>query len=150
VTLPPPERATLEAIAARLIPADALGPGAAEAGAVVYIERALEGAYAIHRERYLSGVRALDAAARSEAGSAFAALDGEAQDELLAGFETSEHREERAFFELVREHVIEGMFGDPDWGGNVGRAGWALVDYPGPRRTWSEQEQQLDVLPETR
>ena len=47
------------------------------------------------------------------------------------------------FFELVRRHLIEGMFGDPRWGGNAEGRGWALVGYPGPRLVWTEADQRL-------
>jgi gluconate 2-dehydrogenase gamma chain len=47
------------------------------------------------------------------------------------------------FFELVRQHALEGMFGDPSWGGNAGMVGWALLGYQGPKQVWSEEEQQL-------
>jgi hypothetical protein len=43
----------LEAIVARLIPNDALGPGAKEAGAARYIDRALGGALSASRKREL-------------------------------------------------------------------------------------------------
>lgn len=139
-TLSPAQRETLEAIAERLIPSDELGPGAGSSGAPAYIERALGGPYADLLGAYRAGLDALGAAA-------FATLAPERQDELLAGLETSELPAERAFFELVRAHVLEGMFGDPAWGGNRDGAGWRLIDYPGPRRAWSEHEQQLDVRP---
>src|SRR6185503_15727209 len=44
-TLSAGETATLEAIVARLIPSDANGPGALEAGAARYIDRALGDAF---------------------------------------------------------------------------------------------------------
>lgn len=133
------------AVAARLIPADSLGPSAAEAGVVDYIERALIGWHAATLETYKEGIEALDAMARERCGNAFAGLTASAQDELLQAFEQSTRPAERAFFELVRDHVIEGMFADPHWGGNIGEAGWRLLGYPGPRQAWSEESQQLDV-----
>ena len=136
--LSPQERETLEAIAERLIPSDELGPGAGRAGAPDYIESALAGPYADQLDAYRAGLGALEAAG-------FSTLAPERQDELLAALERSQLPEERAFFELVRAHVLEGMFGDPGWGGNRDGAGWKLLDYPGPRRSWSEHEQQLDV-----
>jgi gluconate 2-dehydrogenase gamma chain len=123
-------RETLEAIADRLIPADAHGPGATQAGAVTYIERALQGPYAEHAATYAAGLAELDG---------FAELSERAQDERLRAIEGT------AFFELVRAHVLEGMFGDPSYGGNRDGAGWRLLDYPGPRRVWTEREQALDV-----
>src|SRR5260370_495627 len=50
----------LEAIVARLIPSDALGPGAKEARAAHYIDRALGGALASSRQTYEAGLAALD------------------------------------------------------------------------------------------
>lgn len=123
-------RETLEAIADRLIPGDEHGPSATQAGAVTYIERALQGVYAEHRAAYAAGLAELEG---------FAALPPQAQDERLRALEGS------AFFELVRTHVLEGMFGDPGYGGNLDQAGWRLLAYPGPRREWTEQEQALDV-----
>src|SRR6185436_2624511 len=46
----------LDLITARLIPSDALGPGAREAQAVRYIDRALAGALASSRDAYRSGL----------------------------------------------------------------------------------------------
>ena len=123
-------RETLEAIADRLIPADAHGPSATQAGAVTYIERALQGPYAEHAATYAAGLAQLEG---------FTALTPDEQDERLRALEGT------AFFELVRAHVLEGMFGDPSYGGNIDHAGWRLLDYPGPRRLWTAREQALDV-----
>jgi hypothetical protein len=133
------QRAVLEAVAERLIPSDHHGPGAARSGAVTYIERALAGPYAEHAAAYAAGVAAL---------GDFVALGAQAQDERLRALETSADAGDRAFFELVRAHVLEGMFGDPAYGGNVEHAGWRLLDYPGPRREWTAAEQALDVRPQ--
>src|SRR5437660_7751763 len=51
-TLTPTESEALEAIVARLIPTDATGPGALEAGAAHYIDRALGGALRSSRTAY--------------------------------------------------------------------------------------------------
>ena len=140
------ERRALEAAAERLIPPDEAGPGAGQAGAIAYVERALAGPYAGHRDAYREGVCALENAAARHGGT-FAELAPEQQDTILRSLEESADFSERAFFELLRTHVIEGMFGDPSWGGNIDQAGWRLLDYPGPRRAWTDHEQQLDVVP---
>jgi len=140
------QRETLEAVAQRVLPTDSLGPGAGEAGAAAYVERALSGPYASHLDVYREGLAAIEAAAATHGGD-FAALPEAAQDEILIGLERSQVAGERDFFELIRAHIIEGMFGDPAWGGNAGRAGWRLLDYAGPRRVWTEHEQELDVTP---
>jgi gluconate 2-dehydrogenase gamma chain len=75
-------------------------------------------------------------------------LSADERDARLAALETSADADERAFFELVRAHVLEGMFGDPRWGGNIDHAGWRLLDYAGPRREWTAADQALDARPE--
>src|SRR4029453_274951 len=74
---------TLEAIPARLIPSDANGPGALEAQAARYIDRALGGALASSHDAYRSGLAAVDAYARTTKGSAFARISAADQDAVL-------------------------------------------------------------------
>jgi gluconate 2-dehydrogenase gamma chain len=147
--LDPRRRAILEAVVSRLIPADAIGPGALEAGAATYIERALSTDYAGHREEYLVGLDAVNQRASSDFGDSFVRLCADEQDALLAQLESDAgshpERDGAAFFELVLGHTFEGMFGDPVWGGNAGRIGWKLMGYAGPKRVWSAHAQQLDV-----
>jgi gluconate 2-dehydrogenase gamma chain len=133
-TLSAHDRAVLDAVADRLIPADDTGPGAREARVIDYIERSLADAYEDHRDAYTTGLAALG-------GAGFGELPPSRQYAILAELE----RQGDAFFELVRRHAIEGMFGDPAWGGNADRIGWDLLGYPGPRHVWTEAEQELEV-----
>src|SRR4051812_20257026 len=71
-TLTAAEVDVLEAVTARLIPSDANGPGAKEARAAHYIDRALLGPLAGFRANYTAGLASLDAYARSKKGAAFA------------------------------------------------------------------------------
>src|ERR1700745_3620609 len=71
-TLTAIEADALAAIVARLIPADENGPGAAEAGAAHYIDRALAGPLRSFRDAYVSGLAAVDAYAASSQGAIFA------------------------------------------------------------------------------
>jgi gluconate 2-dehydrogenase gamma chain len=147
-TLSAPEADVLEAVCARLIPTDANGPGAAEARAAHYIDRALGGALKSSRPAYMSGLAALDSYATSSRGSRFAALAPADQDLVLqevssgsaAGFPNG-----IAFFNLVRTHTIEGTFGDPAYGGNAGYVGWDLIGYPGVRTIVTGDEQRLEA-----
>jgi hypothetical protein len=50
-------------------------------------------------------------------------------------------------FTMIRTHALQGMFGDPMHGGNVGQVGWKLVRFPGPRLVISKKDQELDVAP---
>ncbi|MFC7402818.1 gluconate 2-dehydrogenase subunit 3 family protein [Citricoccus sp. GCM10030269] len=44
------------------------------------------------------------------------------------------------FFSTVRTDTIEGMFADPEYGGNRNLVGWALIGWPGAQRSYSPQE----------
>src|SRR4029453_12782051 len=70
-TLTSAEAETLGAIAARLIPTDSSGPGATEARAAQYIDRALGGALASFRETYPAGLARLDRYPHSPRDSSF-------------------------------------------------------------------------------
>jgi gluconate 2-dehydrogenase gamma chain len=138
--------AILAAALARLIPTDEHGPGAREAGVERYIERALGAEQRRHRDAYVRGLSALQASARARHGGDFDALSVAAQDAVLA--QAERETDTAGFFALLRGHALEGMFGDPCWGGNAGQVGWALLGYPGPRPAWSERDQQLDLAPD--
>lgn len=147
------ESEVLEAIVARLIPTDATGPGATEARAARYIDRALGGALASSRQIYTAGLAALDRYARSSRGASFARLSATDQDATLmdveAGVATGFPGNPAAFFNLVRTHTLQGTFGDPSYGGNANFAGWDLIGYPGVRTLVTTDEQRLgaDIPP---
>jgi gluconate 2-dehydrogenase gamma chain len=143
------EAATLEAVVARLIPSDARGPGALEAGAARYIDGALGDALAAQLGAYRAGLAALEAYARTAAGASFAALPPERQDELLTDLEqnrtTGFSPSSSAFFELVLGHTLEGTFGDPHYGGNRDFIGWELIGYPGLRLAVTAEQQRMNA-----
>src|SRR5215831_246881 len=78
----------LEAVVDRLIPSDANGPGAKEAGVVRYIDRALGDALSTSRASYASGLAALDKYAQSSRGKPFLQLPPIDQDSVLIDCET--------------------------------------------------------------
>lgn len=143
----------LDAIVARLIPTDDNGPGATEAMAVRYIDRALAGALANSRDAYRVGLAALDRYARSSRGAPFTTLSARDQDSVLIDVETGSATGSRAgfqgssaqFFAMVRTHTLQGTFGDPYYGGNAAFAGWDLVGYPGVRTYVGPEDQRLGV-----
>jgi gluconate 2-dehydrogenase gamma chain len=144
----------LDAIVARLIPSDANGPGAREAQAVRYIDRALAGALATSREAYRVGLAALDRYSRSSRGRRFLELSPTDQDSVLIDVETGAATGAHAgfqgssaqFFNLVRSHTWQGTFGDPYYGGNANFVGWDLLGYPGVRTYVTPDEQRLNVI----
>jgi gluconate 2-dehydrogenase gamma chain len=149
-TLTAQEADLLDLIAARLIPSDALGPGAREARAVRYIDRALGGALAASRDAYRSGLAAFDRYCRLSRGKAFAELSPIDQDSVLIDVETGAATGSGAgftgssaqFFAMVLNHTRQGTFGDPYYGGNASFVGWELLGYPGVRTTVSAADQQ--------
>lgn len=145
-TLTAREMEILNAIAARLIPNDALGPGAVEAGATHYIDRALGGALASSRPAYSAGLAALDRYAQSSRGKAFIDLPPTDQDSVLIDVETGAATgftgSSAQFFAMVLGHTHQGMFGDPYYGGNKDFAGWDLLNYPGVRTMVTATDQK--------
>ncbi len=137
------EAAIIAAAASRIFPSDESGPGAREAGVVIYIDRQLAGPWgrdahrythepfddglvaefgyqgkANPREIYRQGLKGL---------AGFDALSPAQQDEKLKQIESS------LFFALLRRNTVEGMFCDPIHGGNADMVGWQLIGFPGPR-----------------
>jgi len=142
------EAATIEAMVARLIPRDENGPGARDARAAHYIDRALSGALASSLEAYRNGLGAVDSYARASKGAPFAQLSTQAQDAVLSDMEnnvaTGFAPDASTFFNLVRAHTIQGTFSDPYYGGNANFVGWDLIGYPGVRLAVTANDQRLD------
>jgi gluconate 2-dehydrogenase gamma chain len=152
------EARTVQSAAERIFPSDASGPGATEAGVVIYIDRQLAGPYGSDkyrftkapfvesvpehgyqgkqtpREIYREGVRLLGSLNTDV--SSFADLPPAMQDRTLRVIESSLAP---VFFRLLRQHTIEGMFSDPMHGGNAGLIGWQLIGYPGPLMSYRDE-----------
>ena len=149
-----PEAKVIVAACERIFPADSSGPGAAQAGAMVYIDRQLAGPYGTDKYRYTrppfvkslpghgyqgrENPRQTYRAGIRQLGADFVALDGAKQDERLEAIEKT------YFFQLLRQHTIEGMFCDPMHGGNAGLIGWQLLGYPGPQMSYRAQMGQYN------
>ena len=127
--LTPRQARLVEAIAGRILPTTDT-PGAIEAGALYYIDRAR--VYRPLRPRYRRGLRAIEKHAKAKFGAAFLKLSESEQDAVLSALEAGQVEDLRhgdEFFELLRSHVLEGVFGEPSYGGNRDLIGWRLV-YP--------------------
>jgi gluconate 2-dehydrogenase gamma chain len=140
---------TLKAIAARLVPTDANGPGATEAQAAGYIDRALASALASSRSGYAEGLAAVEQYAQTAKGASFAKLSPKDQDAVLTDMEenraTGFTPNSSTFFDLVRSHTLQGMFCDPYYGGNANFVGWDLLGYPGVRTAVSPDQQRIGI-----
>jgi gluconate 2-dehydrogenase gamma chain len=91
------------------------------------------------REQYQKGIVSLD----KLAGGNFTTVHRTAQDTILAKPAMS------SFLQLLFEHTIEGMYSDPEYGGNRAEAGWTDISYPGdiqPRGYTAAQVSQSDGI----
>jgi hypothetical protein len=88
-------------------------------------EREFAGPVAGLAERVRKGLAELDARARTRFGSDFAAASRADQDAILEDPDLAE------FVELAMTLTLDAVYGDPAYGGNRGRAGWAPLGWPG-------------------
>jgi gluconate 2-dehydrogenase gamma chain len=121
-TFTPDEGADIEAIAARIIPADDT-PGAREAGVLYFIDRYVATPDVNATQSFRDGLAQLarDVAARHGANVRFASLTADQQDDMLRAMEKTD------FFGAIRFATICGMFALPRYGGNRDYIGWKLI-----------------------
>ncbi len=155
------EVAFIDAAVDRLIPSDALGPGAVEAGVTVFIDRQLAGPFGKAVDWYMQGpwakgteqqgyqrrrtpaevyraaIKAIDAKAQQARNMSFEALTAAEQDDVLHALEDDKidlgDVSAKTFFTLLWQNTQEGFFADPIYLGNRNFVGWKLIGYPGPR-----------------
>jgi gluconate 2-dehydrogenase gamma chain len=115
----------IEAVASRVIPSVDGRPGAREAGAVHFIDRALATFNAAQKPVYVEGIADLNrrAAAKTPGIQSFASLAVPQQDEVLREIERT------PFFQALRFDTIVGTFALPSWGGNRDYAGWHMLGF---------------------
>ena len=142
-TFSPDQRRTLEAFIDRICPQDELGPGAVEIGAAEYMEIQLADYLKAEKQTFLDGLAALDAYARENYAGPFADLSAEQRDAVLTDIDSGKAGHLRPFFTRARRLTLEGMFGDPRYGGNQNFAGWDLIKYPGPRLATTADMQKM-------
>jgi len=155
------EAAAVEAIVARLIPADDLSISGKDAGCAVFIDRQLAGEYGtfdrlymqgpfapgtpmqgdqsalVPRERYRLGLAGLAAYTQKTFQKVFGALSPEEQDKVLTGIEKGDIAldgiDGKLFFQQILSNTMEGFFADPIYGGNREMVSWKMIGFPGAR-----------------
>jgi gluconate 2-dehydrogenase gamma chain len=155
----PDEARFIEAAVARLIPVDANGPGALEAGVPNYIDRQMGGAWGAGERLYRSGpwqqgvpgqgyqlpftpaelfrngLRAINDDLQKRRNTSFDKLPGNEQDAYLESLQTGQQSlngvPAHTFFESLLALTIEGFFADPIYGGNKDMAAWKMIGFPG-------------------
>jgi gluconate 2-dehydrogenase gamma chain len=155
----PDEARFIEAAVERLIPADANGPGALQAGVPQYLDRQLGGAWGAGERLYRSGpwhegqptqgyqlpytpaelfrnaLRGVLEDVQKRSKVAFDKMPGAEQDAYLQGLQTGTQDlhgvPARIFFESLLGLTIEGFFADPAYGGNKDMVSWKMIGFPG-------------------
>jgi gluconate 2-dehydrogenase gamma chain len=162
------ERAFIEAAVDRLIPSDAVGPGAVEAGVPFFLDRQLAGPFGRGDHYYLGGpwpkgapeqgyqsrfspaqlyraaIAAIDSNVAAQFnGAAFAKLAAPDRDKVLKGLEAGAIQlgggvDAQAFFAMLLQNTKEGYFSDPIYGGNKDMAAWKMIGFPGAHYDYKE------------
>jgi Gluconate 2-dehydrogenase subunit 3 len=118
------ESADVAAIAAQIVPSGTT-PGAREAHAVYFIDRALATFFSDRAPLFRSGLAEFQSGFHTSQPTiaAFSAASPDAQIDFLKSVDQT------AFFETVRVLTVLGMFSAPKYAGNYGGAGWKLLGF---------------------
>jgi gluconate 2-dehydrogenase gamma chain len=124
------EFAVLSAAVERMLPRDE-DPGALDANVPEYIDRILQQQQlAKMKVDFLGGLAALDRRASRLHKVGFAKATPEQQDEVLTIFKDSPEKSgEFKWYELLLTLTMEGFLGDPSYGGNKNKVGWAVMGF---------------------
>jgi len=123
-TLSAADGADLEALMSRIVTSED-GPGAREAGAVYFLDKALGTFMAPQKDGIVASVAEMrkQAAAKWPGTTALAALTPAQLDEFLKS------QEQGQVFGQLRFITIVGTFANPSWGGNKDLVGWKLLGH---------------------
>lgn len=170
------EWAFINAAVAQLIPSDAQGPGALEAGVPEYIDRQMNTPYAagalwymqgpfnadaapemgwqsklVPKDIYRLGIAATDQWVKGLSGKTFAEQDSATRDDLLKQLEAGKPQfaavPAKIFFNLLLQNTKEGFFCDPIHGGNKGMVGWTMIGFPGARADFMDWVERNEQYP---
>ncbi|HZZ68681.1 MAG TPA: gluconate 2-dehydrogenase subunit 3 family protein [Phenylobacterium sp.] len=156
------EAAFIEAAALRIVPADANGPSALEAGVPLFLDRQLAGDYGKGARLYMQGpfgkstgtqgyqakwppagfhraaIKAIGDHLGQNGGTAFHKRSGADQDAFLKDLsggkvDLGSDVDGKAYFTLLLQNVMEGYFSDPIYGGNRNLSAWKMIGFSGAR-----------------
>jgi gluconate 2-dehydrogenase gamma chain len=162
------EGKVITALAERIFPADDAGPGATDLRVTTYIDGQLAADWGqgarMYRQgpfetptdtghgwqhdltpsrAFRQGLAALDEHCKKAFGKSYDALGAARQDEVLTALQLGKVDTFSAptsieFFGLIRQAVLEGLFSDPYYGGNLGMGGWKWLGYPGDPMAYND------------
>jgi gluconate 2-dehydrogenase gamma chain len=156
----PQEVLFIEAVVDHMVPKDELTPSGTDLGIATYIDRALAGSWGKGDRLYMQGpwgrgtpnqgyqlpltpaalyraaIEGSNAHCRKAFGQTFDRCSSEQKEtflrELSGGKITLQGGlSGRAFFGVLYQNVMEGMFADPIYGGNRDKACWKMIGFPG-------------------
>jgi gluconate 2-dehydrogenase gamma chain len=132
------EAALLVEICEQIIPGDDV-PGAAQTGAIHYIDRKLCGVFKRHQQAYRSGLESFRETCLREHGAPFESMNAAAKVDALRAIESGRAPKDlwsdpspQAFFGMVLAHTMQSFYGSPRHGGNKDYASYRMLglDYP--------------------
>jgi gluconate 2-dehydrogenase gamma chain len=158
--LKPVEQAFVEAAVDHMIPKDELTGSGTEIGIATYIDRALAGSWGkgarlykdgpwqrgtanqgyqlplTPAELYRAAIEGSNAYCRKTFGKDFDRCTSDQKETFLKDLSGGKITLEgglpgRAFFAVLYENVMEGLFADPIYGGNKDKVGWKMIGFPG-------------------
>jgi gluconate 2-dehydrogenase gamma chain len=153
------EAAFVEAFVDVLVPADELSPSGTDLGLATFMDRQLSGAWGkgdrlyqqgpwaqgapgqgyqlplTPAEFFRAGIAAVNKHCKDEYGKEFDRLPATDKQRVLENLDKGmlklEHISGKQFFDTAYQAAMEGMFGDPIYGGNKNKAAWKMIGYPG-------------------
>jgi gluconate 2-dehydrogenase gamma chain len=156
----PQEVLFIEAMVDHMVPKDELTPSGTDIGIATYIDRALSGGWGKGDRLYLQGpwprgtanqgyqlpltpaalyraaIGGSNAYCRKAYGQTFDRCSAEQKETFLRDLSSGKITLEgglagRAFFGMLYQNVMEGLFADPIYGGNRDKIGWKMIGFPG-------------------
>jgi gluconate 2-dehydrogenase gamma chain len=132
------EAALVDALCEQIVPGDD-DPGAHDTRVARFIDWQLVGPYRMHQETYRNGLIGVEETSREMFSQNFLELSWDQQTEIMRTLESGKapgaawsQQSSRAFFNLVRDHSLQGFYGSPRHGGNRNYASYKMLglDYP--------------------
>lgn len=135
------EEDTLSAVLDLVLPSGADSPGARDVRGTEYIQSIISDPDVDPADRKFlhEGIGWLNELAKKREHENFAALSPEKQSAVLEAFVDEERGEN--WLSMVINYLMEALFGDPVYGGNVNEAGWKWIEHHAgfphpPGRKW--------------
>lgn len=124
--LTPAQVRELDAVTAQLVPTDDQ-PGAREARVVRFMDHSLATYAKAQKPAFEAALKKLGelVASHFPGATSFAVLGDEEQITVLKDWEATDG----ATFNTIHGATITGMFSNPEYGGNYGKAGWKLLGF---------------------